>query len=125
MEQPSIITKDDKIFAVQAVFFTIIGFVGAYILKKDNEYIMFYAKQSLVLFIIGLLSGLISIPGAWLMMNLIQQYDPIKIVAIFGAIMIIIRAALFILWVIALVNATSGTKKETPIIGRLARYLNF
>ena len=42
---------DGKLFAFLAVLLSILGFIIALLAKKDNKYVMFYAKQSLVLFI--------------------------------------------------------------------------
>ena len=93
--------EDDKIiFAWLAVFFTIIGFLIAIILKKENKYVMFYAKQGLILFIgqiiIWLLSGILS----WLTILL----------WIFWAI----------LWAMAWINSLSGEERNTLIVGSLA-----
>ena len=43
--------NDKKLHAFLASFFTIIGFIIALILWKDDKYVMFYAKQGLILFI--------------------------------------------------------------------------
>ena len=52
--------RDDEIlFAFLAAFLSIIGFLIALIVKKDNKYIMFYAKQSLIIFIIGTIAGIL------------------------------------------------------------------
>ena len=43
--------NNSKLFAFLAVLLSIIGFIIALITKRDDKYVMFYAKQSLVLFI--------------------------------------------------------------------------
>ena len=48
---------DEQLFAFLATFLSIIGFVIALILKRDNKYVMFYAKQSLIVFIAGAVLG--------------------------------------------------------------------
>ncbi len=96
--------EDNKIFAWLAVFFTIIGFIIAIILKKDNQYVMFYAKQGLILFvgqiIITLISGLFS----WLT----------ALLWIFW----------IILWAMTWINALSDEMKSTWLIGDLAKKIN-
>ncbi len=94
--------KDDKIiFAWLAVFFTIIGFLIAILLKRNDKYVMFYAKQGLILFIgeiiIWLLSGILF---KWLMI----------LFWIFWAI----------IWAMAWINSLSGEEKNTFIVGSLA-----
>ena len=96
---------DNLIFAWLATFFTIIGFIVAMLLKRDNEYVMFYAKQGLVLFlgqlIIGVLSGL------------------------FAKLTSLLWVFWIILWAMAWVNSFSGEKRKTWLIGDLAEKINF
>ena len=101
--------SNDKIaFAFVATFLSIIGFLIAIIAKKDDKYVMFYAKQSLVLVVASVILSVVS----WV---------PILgwIAAIFGSIILVI------LWIIAWVNALSGKEKETPLIGQYAKKLHF
>jgi|SRR3989344_2932129 len=101
--------KDDdtKLFAFLAVFLSIIGFIIALLAKKENRYVMFYAKQSLVLFlsyIIVYATQIIPLIG--------------KIIFTAGFVIMII------LWIIALINSFSGEEKETPLIGQYANKIN-
>lgn len=96
--------EDDKIlFAFLAAFLSIIGFIIALIVKRDNDYIMFYAKQSLVIFVIGCVAGVLM--NFFLFIPIIGQ---------------IIGFALWILvvfvWVLSWVYALSDKKKNIPII---------
>ena len=93
--------KDDKIiFAWLATFFTIIGFLIAIILKRDDKYVMFYAKQGLILFIGQIIIWLLS--------------------GIFGKLIILFWIFLAILWAMAWINSLSGEQKNTWLIGDLA-----
>lgn len=94
--------KDDKIiFAWLAVFFTIIGFLIAILLKRKEKYVMFYAKQGLILFVGGIIIQLLSgIFFKWIAISL----------WIFWAI----------IWAMAWINSLSGEEKNTLIIGSLA-----
>jgi len=91
---------DSKLFAFIATFFTIIGFIIALIIRKENEYVMFYAKQGLVLFIAQLILIVLTpflfflTPILWILW--------------------------VILWIIAWINSLSGEMKNTFIIGDLA-----
>jgi len=94
--------QDDKIlFAFLATFFTIIGFILALILKKQDKYVMFYAKQGLVLFIgqviIGVLTPFLFFlsPVLWILW--------------------------IIIWVLSWINALSGETRNTFLIGDLAK----
>ncbi len=99
--------SDSKLWAFLAVFLSIIGFVLALLAKKDDEYVMYYAKQSFVIFISGLIVSAI----AW--------------IPLIGWITFpILTLILFVLWIIALVYSISGEMKETPIIGEYGNKLN-
>lgn len=102
-------SKDDdsKIFAFLAVFLSIIGFIIALVAKKDNKYVMFYAKQSLILFIAFVLFGIASA---------ILGIIPVIGWLISGAIYLL----LVIAWIMGWVYALSGEEKQIPVIGQYA-----
>ena len=100
---------DSKLFAFLAVLLSVLGFIIALLVKKDDKYVMFYAKQSLILFLAGI---------------------AVKILTFLMAITIVGLIAVPILWVIyavlviiALVYSISGKEKEVPIIGKYARII--
>ena len=100
---------DSKLFAFLATFLGIIGFIIALVAKKENKYVMFYAKQSLVIFIAYVI--------AWI----------IFMIPVIGWFLIGPLAYLFvtIMWIISWVYALSGQEKEVPIIGQYAQKFNF
>lgn len=103
---------DSKLFAFLAVLLSIIGFIIAYAAKKDNNYVMFYAKQSLVLFF------------GWILLwiaTMILYFIPVigMIIHWVGYI------GLAILWIIGLVYSLSGEMKDIPLIGDIAKKFNF
>ena len=96
-------SKDDKLFAFLAVFLSIIGFFIVYIAKKDNEYVMFYAKQSLVIFILFVIASVI---------------DKTPVIGfIIGPVFIVLS---LILWIISWLNALSGEKRGTFLISEFS-----
>ena len=98
---------DGKLFAFLAVLLSILGFIIALLAKKDNKYVMFYAKQSLVLFIAFIIAG------------------AVMIVPIVGWIVgFVVYIITIILWIIALIYSLSGEMKETPIIGKYAEKIS-
>lgn len=104
-------SDDSKLFAFLAVLLSIIGFLFAYMAKKDDKYVMFYAKQSLVLFF------------AWLIVwvaSLILAFVPV----IGHLIIAIAYVGLFILWIIGMVYAFSGEMKQIPLVGQFASKFN-
>ena len=99
-------------FAFLAAFLSIVGFVIALVAKKDDRYVMFYAKQSLVIFIVAIIGGII---------NSILMWIPFFGWAVAG----IINLFILILWILSWVNALSGEEKDTPIVGQYAKSFNF
>jgi uncharacterized membrane protein len=100
-------TDDSKVFAFLAVLLGIIGFLIAYFVKKEDKYVMFYAKQSLVLFIGFIIAGIVAV------------------IPFIGFIGWIADIVLVIFWIIGMVYAFSGEQKNIPIIGDIAKNFNF
>ncbi len=85
---------DSKTTAIIA-HITLIGWIIAIVInsKEKNEFASFYIRQLLGLYLAGLILGWIPIIG-WL-----------------------ISIAVFIFWLMSLISAVQGEKKETPLIG--------
>ena len=94
---------DSRVFAFLTTFLSIIGFIIALLVKKDNKYVMFYAKQSLVIFIAAVIAGIIG----WIL---------IWIPILGWIIKLALNIIIFVLWLISWINALSGEEKEVPII---------
>ncbi len=98
---------DSKLFAFLAVLLSVVGFIIALLAKREDKYVMFYAKQSLIIFF-----SLVIAAG-------------IEIVPLVGEFVSIVLWVIFIsVWIVALVNSLSGKEKETPIIGHYAKMIN-
>lgn len=99
--------KDSKIFAFLATFITIVGFVIAIIARRDDSYVMYYAKQGLVLFIFQLIVGFITS------------------IAFLGYFLTIPLWIVFLVaWVWSWTNALSGEKKYVPVVSHFAEKIN-
>ena len=100
--------KDNKkLFAFLATFLSIIGFVIAIIANRKDKYVMYYAKQSLVIFIFAVIAGAITRVFVWI---------PI----IGWLISFAINVLIIIAWIMSWLNALSGMKKEIPLISDFA-----
>jgi len=95
---------DTKLFAFLATFLSIVGFILALVAKKQNKYVMFYAKQSLIVFIAYIIAAAITV-----------------IPFIGWVIGPVLYFATFILWIISWVYALSGNMKEVPVVGHYAK----
>ena len=111
-EVPSKNQKDEsKTYAFLATFLSIVGFIIAILTKKDDKYVMHYAKQSLVLFI------------AWVVMGIVSAILHL-IPVIGGVISWILYALMTILWILSWVYALSGETKYLPVIGVFGDKIN-
>lgn len=99
--------SEAKLFAFLAVFITIVGFVIALISKRDDRYVMHYAKQGLVLFVFQLIVAFVS---------------SIAFLNVFLTVPLWI--VLIATWIMAWVNALSGQIKETPLISHFAEKID-
>jgi uncharacterized membrane protein len=99
--------KDDrKLFAFLAVFLTVIGFIIALAVKKDDKYVMFYARQGLVLFF------------AWIVLQIAGYV--LWAIPLFGpVIMAVAYMGTLILWIFGMINSLSGEMRELYIISPL------
>ena len=103
---------DSKVFAWLAVFLGIIGFLIVLLAKKDDKYAMFYAKQSLVLFIAAIIVWVVGI---------ILMFIPIIGLIIYWVLSVI----LLVLWLMGWIFALSGKEKPIPIVGKYAEMFKF
>lgn len=95
------IDKDNKkLFAFLASFFTIVGFIVAFILWRKDKYVMHYAKHGLVLFMAQVVLMVLS-PFLFFLSG-------------------ILWVLFIILWIVTWVNSFSGKMKKTFLIGDLA-----
>ncbi len=94
---------NSKLFAFIATFLSVVGFILAILLWKNDKYVMYYAKQSLLIFIIFVIGAVVSI------IPFIGQF--------IGAIVYIIGV---IFWIMSWIYALSGERREVPIIGAYA-----
>ena len=96
--------EDDKLLAFVATFLSIIGFLIALLAWRDKKYVMFYAKQSLVVFVIAVIAGVIQGIFMWI---------PILGNIISMAVGIVV----FLLWLFSWIYALSGKEQYVPVVG--------
>lgn len=101
-------SDDSKLFAFIATFFSIIGFVIVLIFKRENVYVMHYAKQSLVVFVVAVIASIIDVVVGW-------------IPVLGGIIGVALWILVTILWIFSWVYAFSGEQKEVPLVGEFGR----
>lgn len=103
--------SESKLFAFLGVFLTIIGFVIVMLVRKDDKYAMYYAKQGFVIFLAGVAIWAVSLVLTFALIGLF-----------IGPILNIV---LLVLWVIAIVNSLSGEMRPTPLIGKFGEKFKF
>lgn len=92
-----------ELFAFLAIFLSVLGVIIAILAKREDDYVMYYARQSLVLFVSWIVAGLVA---------KIELVGWLVLVAVVS------------LWVIGCIYALSGEKREIPLIGEYAERIN-
>lgn len=99
--------SDRKLLAFLGVFLTVIGFIIALAVKRNDKYVMYYGKQGLVLFIAWMIAWVASI---------ILMFVPV----LGRLVMMALYVGLLVLWVFGLIYSLSGKMKPVPVIGKFA-----
>lgn len=83
---------------------------------KNDAFVKFHVKQSLVLLITSV---------AWNVVGWFVTYLPFLGWVVGGIVGLLVSIALFVLWIKGLMNALNGKMEELPIIGQYAKNINF
>lgn len=112
MAKQKVASKDvEEGKACAAVAYILVGIIWYFVDEKmkKNAFARFHVKQALVLLIV-------SVAG-----NIVLSFIPIIgwiLLPIFGI-------AVFVLWILGLINALNGTEKQLPVIGQWASMFTF
>lgn len=102
---------DSHTYAFITTFFSIFGFILAMLLWKKNKYVIFYAKQSLVIFVIAIIASVV---------NSILNFIPI-----FGWVITFgLNIVVLIAWLASWINSLSGKTKSIPIVSDYTKKIN-
>ena len=106
-EAPKAKSESNIAMAVIAYF---IFFIPLLTDSKDDPFVKFHVKQSIVLLIANIV--------VWTIGAIIPFIGWFLVAPIGGL-------AVFILWIIGVINASQGKKKPVPVIGQFGEKLNF
>lgn len=95
--------ENSRLYAFLTAFLSIVGFAIALIAWKKDDYVMYYAKQSLIIFVIGIIAGILQ--------NIVLFFPIIGYL-----ISIALNILVFIAWLMSWIYALSGEKKGVPIV---------
>lgn len=101
------ISGESKLFAFLAYLLSILGFIIVFLVRRHDQFAMYHAKQSLVLFIAAAILKAIAI------IPLLGWF-----VYVVGSLIVLI------LWIIGLINALNGAEKPLPIVGKFSKLIN-
>lgn len=94
---------NSKVMAIVAYFIFFLPLLTEY---KDNDFVKYHVKQSILILLVGVGIGVIS-----------------SIPVIGWIVGMLAWMALVILWVMGILNAASGKKQPLPLIGKYAEEL--
>ena len=92
--------EDNKLISVLCYFGIL--FLIPYLVKQDSPFVKFHSNQGLVLFILGLIVGVVS-----------------KIPFIGWVIGAVCGVFIFVCFILGIVNVLSGNMKQLPLIGSI------
>ena len=102
------LASDSKLFAFLAYFLGLIGVLIVILAKKEDKFAMYHAKQALVLLIVSIAASVVNV------------------IPVLGQIVSgLVFLAVFIFWIMGIINALGGQQKELPFIGKYAEKFNF
>ncbi len=114
--------EDNKLFAVIAYFFGLLGALVAYFMKKDDPFVKFHAIQSILLNIavvgVYIVLGIVGFIGVAIDM-LINIGFPI-IGTLTGLVSLVFALAVLIAWILCLWKSFNGERYKLPVIGNMA-----
>jgi len=96
--------------ALLAVIAYIIFFIPLLTEARNDAFVKFHVKQGLVLLIAGIVVNVIG--------TMLPVVGWVIILPLGGL-------AVFVLWILGIINALTGKEKELPLIGKLAKYFTF
>ena len=102
------VSSESKLFAFIATFFTLLGFLIAIVAKRKDKYVMHYAKNGLVIF---------------LLFFVIRIFDwTFGIIPFYGStITFFMSTGVVILWLASWIYALSGDKSNIIIVSDIAK----
>ena len=106
------VSDESRMQAFVATFLSIVGFILALILWKKDKYVMHYATQSFIIFIIAIVLGVPRMLFGW-------------IPVLGGLIEFAIGLIILLAWIFSWVNALSYKKKKIPVVSDFAKYFKF
>ena len=105
-------TEVNKGAAFVTTFFSILGFIIALLAWRKDKYVMFYATQSLVVFVAWVILSIIASIFVWI--------PVVGWIVSFAAWLLIL-----LLWIFSWAYALTGEQKEVPIVGSFGRKIKF
>ncbi len=110
------VTDESKLFGLIAWLLGIIGAIIAIVLKKDDKFVMFHAKQSLTLWI-----GVIIIYIAVAILSFVLSFMRLGILSLFlWLIQALIGLGALLMLIFGALKAYGGEWWKAPIIGDIA-----
>ncbi|MBI3588018.1 DUF4870 domain-containing protein [Candidatus Micrarchaeota archaeon] len=102
---------DNRIIAVLAYFFTILGGIAVYLWKKDDAFLRFHAMQSILFTIAGIVVAVVlGILGV----------VPVVGIMVAAGLGFAAMLAFFGIWVYLMYRALHGDRFGLPVIGPMA-----
>lgn len=111
----AVATKSSKNTSMAALAY-VLFFIPLLTDAKNDSFVKFHVKQSLVLLLTGI---------AWNILERVLWYVPVLGGLVGGLLGIAVSIALLVLWIKGLLNALNGKEEMLPVIGQYASQFKF
>lgn len=108
-------SKSSRTPAFLGYLVPVFGWLYVLVLRRDDEFAVFHAKQSLTLTILALAASLAWAVFAWVVLWL-PTVGPLLAAAAFSLLMLA-YVYLAALWVVGMVNALRARRQPLPLVG--------
>jgi uncharacterized membrane protein len=105
--------------AFLAYLLSIFGWLYVFLFRREDEFAVYHAKQSMVLTIAAIGAPVVWAVAAWVV-AWIPLIGPVIAAALF-ALVLLAYVALGAIWIVGMVNALQAKMKPVPIVGTWAR----
>ena len=111
-------STSSRLFAFLAYLLPVIGWLIAFLFRRQDKLAMYHTKQSITLFIAA-----IAFPLAWAIVGYLLSFIPyigFMMAVILFALVIVAEITFIIIWIMGMVYALQGKVSPLPIVGAWA-----
>jgi len=115
------VQNSSRILAILSYILFFVGALFVLLFNRKDEFAVFHARQSLVLFFTALLGPLVWAIVGWVLLW-VPSVGAVVAIALFSLVISLFLAVLYA-WVAGLISAARAEQRAVPMFGEWVRYL--